>query len=270
MESPSMSKIGLGTWQMRGSACTDAVRHALDVGYRHIDTAQLYANEKQVGDAMAASSVPREDIFVTSKVWRDSLEYRDVIATTEQSLTDLQTPYVDLMLLHWPHDGVSLERSLDALVALQQRGLVRHIGVSNYHSKLLARAADHAPLFCTQLEYHVFLHVGPVLEVARQASMKVAAYCPLARGGVVDTPLLREIGMNHGCTAAQVALRWLTMQDGVVAVPKSTTPSRIVENLASLEVVLTHDERKRIDELNRDQRLIDPDFVEWDSSATVS
>jgi diketogulonate reductase-like aldo/keto reductase len=168
------------------------------------------------------------------------------------------------MLLHWPHDGLAMESSLDALVSLQERGLVRHIGVSNYRSELLEQAAQHAKLLCTQLEFHVYLHVDPVLAVARKHGIQVAAYCPIARGQVMGDALLQRIGSVHGATAAQVALRWLTLQDGVVAVPKSVTPSRIEENLASLSLTLSEEERSQIDALDTQGRLIDPPFVSWD------
>lgn len=256
--------IGLGTWQMRGETCRAAVEHALRCGYRHLDTAQLYANEAEVGRGLADSGVARQDVFITSKVWRDNLAYDDVIRSTEASLRELGSGYIDLMLLHWPHTGYPWQRSLDALVVLQDRGLVRHIGVSNYRSELLAQAAAHAPLRSTQLEFHVYLHVDPVLAVAREHGMAVAAYCPLARGKVVEDPLLARIGESHGRSAAQVALRWLVQQDNVVAIPKSSHPARLEANLAALDFALTPAEMRAIDALGRGERLIDPPFCTWD------
>ena len=264
MDDASLPSIGLGTWQMRGEACRRSVEHALRTGYRHLDTAQLYANEAEVGQGLRDSGVDRDDVFITSKVWRDRLDRAEVIASTEESLLRLGIDTIDLMLLHWPHEDFPVEASLDGLVALQQRGLVRHIGVSNYRSGLLERAAAHAQLFCTQLEYHVYLHVEPVLAVARARGIKVAAYCPLARGGVVGDPVLEAIGAARGRSAADVALRWLTQQAGVVAVPKSATPSRIEANLASLDFDLTHREMAQVGSLGREQRLIDPPFCSWD------
>ena len=260
----SIPAVGLGTWQSPADACRRACEHALSVGYRHIDTAQLYGNEADVGAALAASSVPRDEIFVTTKVWRDVLQPEAATASIEESLARLNS-HIDLLLVHWPHPDAPVEATLDAMGAFVADGRVRHLGVSNFPAALVERAAAHAPIVCNQVEYHPYLSQTAVLDACRRHDVAVAAYCPLARGKVVDDPTLAEIGRSHGKTASQVALRWLVQQPGVIALPKSVTPSRIDQNLAIGDFALTDDEMATISGLSRGQRLIDPPFgIAWD------
>ena len=256
--------IGFGTWRASGDAARRACERALAVGYRHIDTAQLYGNEVQVGDAIRASGVPREDLFVTTKVWRDALEPGAAIASIEESLHRLggADAYIDLLLIHWPHPTMDLRATLDAMQTFGER--VRHIGVSNFPSALVHEAAAHAPIVCNQIEYHPYLSQTAVLAACRAHHITIAAYCPIARGAVVHDPVLQDIGTAHGRTAAQVTLRWLVQQPGVVALPKSTTPSRIEENL-NVDFELSDEEMRRIYALAQpDGRLVDPFPVDWD------
>ncbi|MBX2797382.1 MAG: aldo/keto reductase [Myxococcales bacterium] len=258
--------LGLGTWQAKGDACQRACEHALSVGYRHIDTAQLYRTETPVGEALRQSPVPRDEVFVTTKVWRDVLEPMAATTSIENSLRALGT-HIDLLLVHWPDPAVPLQATLDAMARFVDRGEVRHLGVSNFPSALVRRAAAHAPIVCNQVEYHPYLAQTAVLQTCRELGIAVAAYCPLAQGQVVDDPVLTEIGQTHGKTAAQVALAWLVQQPGVVALPKSTNPGRIEQNADLGGMVLSPEQMERIGTLARGLRLVDPPrfAIPWDA-----
>jgi diketogulonate reductase-like aldo/keto reductase len=252
--------IGLGTWQVQGEAVERAVRTALDAGYSHIDTARAYGNEVQVGAALATSGFDRGSLFVTSKIPRDSLGPSDVLAAGEDSARNLGG-YVDLLLIHWPNPAVRLEATLEAMRELQRRRLARHIGVSNFPIKLLKRACQLAPIACNQVEYHPYLAQTELRDHCRSEGVVLSAYCPLARGRVLRDPVIRSIARRVGRSPAQVTLRWLVQQQGVVAVPKSATPERIVENLAVDDFDLDQQDMATISSLARRERLIDPPFA---------
>lgn len=257
-------KLGFGTWQLTGDACAESVQDALELGYRHIDTAQMYENEQQVGRGIAASGIARDDIFLTTKVWWDNLDHDRCIASTEASLSRLGTDYVDLLLIHWPSPDVPLAESLDAMQELQRDGKARHLGVSNFTPELLEEAVRRAPVVCNQVEYHPFLGQDDVLSAVRENGMMLTAYSPLAQGEVNDDPVLAEIASNHGATPAQVALRWLTRQDRVAAIPKAASAEHRRANLASLDLELDSDEMRRVSDLDRGRRLVDPEFApDW-------
>ncbi|TNE91856.1 MAG: aldo/keto reductase [Deltaproteobacteria bacterium] len=260
--------LGYGTWRLSGPEAYRGVREALDVGYRHIDTAQLYGNETECGQAIAQSDVPRDQVFLTTKVWRDHLDRDGILRTTDESLARIGSDYVDLLLLHWPNARFPMEAALDALVEVQQAGKARYIGVSNYPSAMLAAAAARAPITTNQVEYHCLLGQQAVLEVAAEHGIAVTAYCPLAQGRLADQSVLAEIGEAHGATPAQIALAWLVGQEGVAAIPKSRNAERIAENFAALDIALSADERARIDALPKNQRTVDPAAfaIPWDPS----
>jgi 2,5-diketo-D-gluconate reductase B len=259
-------RLGFGTWQIEGSDATGAVRDALEIGYRQIDTARAYGNEAEVGAGIAGSGVDREDIFLTTKIFPGDFEPDAVKAAAEDSLRSLRTDYLDLLLLHWPDDSVPLERTLGALTELREAGLIRNLGVSNFPAGLLERALEHAPVFCDQVEYHPFLGQDRLLELARERDVLVTAYSPLAHGRVPDDATLAEIGSSHGKTAGQVALRWLLDQPAVSPIPKASSHERRVENFEVFDFALTDEERARIDALPKDDRQIDPDFgPDWDA-----
>jgi 2,5-diketo-D-gluconate reductase B len=259
-------RLGFGTWQIEGSDATEAVRDALEIGYRQIDTARAYGNEAEVGAGIAGSGVDREDIFLTTKIFPGDFEPDAVKAAAEDSLRSLRTDYLDLLLLHWPDDSVPLERTLAALAELREAGRIRNLGVSNFPAGLLAQALEHAPVFCDQVEYHPFLGQGPVLELARERDLLVTAYSPLAHGRVPGDETLSEIGSSHGKTAGQVALRWLLDQPAVSPIPKASSHERRVENFEVFDFALSDEERARIDALPKDDRQIDPDFgPDWDA-----
>ncbi len=263
----TVPKLGFGTWQITGDACHEAVTHALDLGYRHIDTARAYENEAEVGRAIEESSVDRGDVFLTTKLWITEFAADDLRAATEDSLRKLRVDHVDLLLLHWPNPDVPLEETLEALDGVREAGLTRLIGVSNFPAGMLRRALELAPIATDQVEFHPFLGQDRLLEVAEQEDVFVTAYSPLAHGKVGDDATLREIGDAHGKTAGQVALRYLLELDRVAVLPKSATASRREENFDVLDFELTPEDRRRIEELPKDQREIDPGSLapDWDA-----
>ena len=260
VQGTSVPRLGFGTWQIEGSEATEAVRDALEIGYRQIDTARAYENEAEVGEGLAQSGVDRGEIFLTTKVFPGDFEPDALKAAAEDSLRSLKTDYLDLLLLHWPDDSVPLERTLQALVELQEAGRIRHLGVSNFPAGLLAEALAQAPVFCDQVEYHPFLGQDRLLKLARANDVLVTAYSPLAHGRVPDDATLKEIGEAHGKTAGQVALRWLLDQPGVSPIPKASSHERRVENFEVFDFSLSDEERERIDALPKNDRQIDPDF----------
>ena len=259
--------LGFGTYQLNGATATDSVRHALSVGYRHIDTAQIYENEAEVGRGIATSDVPRDEIFLTTKVWRDALAPQDVKRTTDESLRRLGTDYVDLLLMHWPNDDIPLEDTLGALAALRDAGKARLIGVSNTPSAMLRRALEIEPTLANdQVEYHPYLGQDAILDVVRENGLFLTAYSPIAQGAVADDATLEEIADAHGATPVQVALAWLIGQDRVAAIPKSGTPAHIETNFGAMDLNLSAEEREAIDGLARGERIIDPGFApQWDA-----
>ena len=268
IQGTNVPALGLGTWKLKGDACTRGVEHALDLGYRHIDTAQIYRNEEAVGKGLAASSVDRAAYFLTTKVWYENLEPDAVRSTAEASLRRLGTEYVDLLLIHWPSDEVPMEASLDALRVLQDEGKIRRFGVSNFTPSLLQRALDHAQVFADQVEYHPFLSQQPLRALALKHDLLLTAYSPLAQGGVLHDDTLQEIGEAHGKTAAQVALRWLVQQPHVAAIPKASSDEHRAANFAIFDFELSEDEMERIHGLARGERLVDPSFAPaWDREA---
>ena len=262
-----MPKLGLGTWRMKGEECTKAVLGALDRGYRHIDTAQMYGNEDAVGEAMAATSVARNDIHLTTKVWHENLAPDRMQAAMENSLKQLKTSYVDLYLIHWPSPTMDLAASLGQLIKFQEAGLARHIGVSNFPSALLREAVDviQAPLVCNQVEYHVLRDQTAVLGMLAKHGMALTAYCPLAQGRLAEHPTLETIAKKHGATPAQVALKWLLDQPNVAAIPKAARAESQQANLDALRLTLDDADRAAIAALPKNQRFVAPaSGPKWD------
>lgn len=253
--------LGLGTHTLHGRACVEAVRQALDVGYRHIDTASEYGNEREVGRGMEDAGVPRDEIFLTTKVWWDRLRHDDVLASATDSLEQLATEYVDLLLIHWPNDDVPLSETLTAMQQLVDEGRVRHIGVSNFTPPLLQRAVELADVRCLQVEYHPFLAQDELLTLARRHQLVLTAYSPLAQGKVLGNATLRDIGNRYGTSPAQVALRWLVQQERVAAIPRSASAEHRSANLRIFDFALTDEEMRDIAGLARGDRMIDPAFA---------
>ena len=257
--------LGFGTWQIEGQDAREAVRDALEIGYRHIDTAKAYGNEREVGEGIRDSGVARADIWLTTKVPHSEAEPSAVRAAAEGSLERLRTDYVDLLLLHWPSADVPLEQTMVALDLLRRDGLARHVGVSNFPAGMLGRALEAAPLLCDQVEYHPFLGQERLLAVAADKELLITAYSPLAHGKVPDDATLREIGDAHGKTAGQVALRWLLDQPNVSPIPKASSHERRAENFDVFDFELSDEERERIAGLPKDVRTANPPWApDWD------
>ena len=261
IQGTSVPAIGLGTWQIMGEDCIAAVRDALAIGYRHIDTARAYDNEREVGEGLRASGVPRDEVFLTTKVWMDDAAPDRVRASCEDSLRDLDVDRVDLLLLHWPNPDVPIGDTLEAMSVLRDEGLIDHFGVSNFPAWLLREALDVMPVFCDQVEFHPFLAQDEILEIAEEDDVLVAAYAPLAHGKVPRDATLREIGAAHGKTPGQVALRWLLDHPRTCALPKASSHERRAENFDVFDFTLTDEERARIDALPKDQREFDPGWA---------
>lgn len=263
----NMPKLGLGTWPMLGAECTQAVIQALELGYRHIDTATMYNNEEAVGKALQESGVPREQIHVTTKVWWDKLSPADMRESLQASLTALRSEYVDLFMIHWPAKDWDLAKTIETLVSFKQQGLARNIGVANFPLPLLRTVVEelHAPLSAIQVEYHVCLSQDPLLEYARLHDLALTAYSPLLRNKVSEIPELQAIAKKHGVLPTQVALKWLLDQPNVAAIPKAASKANQQSNLDALSVRLDADDLALIAGLRKDQRLVNPEFApQWD------
>lgn len=237
--------LGFGTWDLRGDACVGAVEDALSVGYRHIDTAQYYENEKQVGQAIQNSDVAREDIFLVTKVKPENFAHKQVIDSTMKSLEKLDTDYVDLLLLHWPSPDVPLRDTLNGFTELQRMGHIYHIGVSNFPTDMVEEAELHAPIFCNQVKYHPYHKQDALVQHAKSHDYLLTAYSPLARGDIHADPVLQEIAERYDKSVAQVALRWL-IQQGVAAIPKAANADHRRANFDIFDFELTDDEMQSI------------------------
>lgn len=254
-----MPALGFGTWQLENGTAVPLVEKALAVGYRHIDTAQIYGNERDVGAGIRNSGVKRDEIFLTTKVWIDKFHDGDLQRSAEKSLEKLGVDHVDLLLLHWPKPEAPLAETLKALNEVQSRGLTRAIGLSNFPSALLEEAAklSEAPIANDQVEYHPYLSIKTLKAKADALGVSITAWSPLAQGKVAQDPVLVEIGAAHGKTPGQVTLRWI-IQQGIIAIPRTKNPARIEENFDILDFNLSDDEMTRIHALARpDGRLGD-------------
>jgi 2,5-diketo-D-gluconate reductase B len=263
----SLPRLGLGTFRMQGAACQEAVESALALGYRHIDTAEMYGNEKAVGAAIAASGIARGDLHVTTKVWHDHLVPDALSRALDGSLRRLGLDHVDLYLVHWPAKGMDLPTTLAALMRSREAGRTRAIGVANFTLSMLKHAIDEigAPIACNQVEYHVFLDQTPMLGYLRSKAIPLIAYCPLAQGHAAESENLARIGAKHSAFAAQVALAWLFGQEGVVAIPKAGRTISQRANLDALSLALDDEDRQVIASLPKRQRLVNPPFApRWD------
>lgn len=239
-----MPALGFGTWPLKGEEAARMVAAAIEAGFRAIDTAEMYGNEEAVGEGIRASGVAREHLFVTTKVWHDHLRDGEVQRAAEASVRRLDVGPVDLYLVHWPNPDVPVAETMGALNQVLEHGLARAIGVSNFPVALLeeAVAASAAPLAANQVEYHPLVDQRPVKAFLDAHGMALIAYSPLAKGKLVEVPAIAEIAKAHGRTVAQIALRWLIQQDGVAAIPKTSTPERLAENLAALDFELSQDD----------------------------
>ena len=237
--------LGFGTWQLRGQACREGVRHALELGYRHVDTARMYGNEAEVGAGIADADVERDEVFVVTKLQPGSLDRDAVAAETEASLTELDMDHVDLLLIHHPSSRVPLEETLEAMLEQQEAGHTRHLGVSNFDPDLMRRASELAPVVTNQVEYHPGRSQDRLLAAARDLGIVVTAYSPLDVGGAVGDRTLTEVGRAYGKSASQVALRWL-LDQAVAVIPRSGSAEHRRENLEVFDFTLSEDDHRRI------------------------
>jgi diketogulonate reductase-like aldo/keto reductase len=262
----SFDRLGFGTYQMEDrDECTTAVATALDVGYRHLDTAQGYDNESYVGEAIAGADVDREDLFVATKLDTGNLGYDDALATAEESRERLGVDAIDLLYVHWPLDTYDPEETLPALDELRDEGVVRHVGLSNFTPDLIDEAREilDAPIFAHQVEMHPLLQQETLREYAREDDHWLVAYSPIARGDVADVPEIREVAEKHDATPAQVSLAWLLAKEGVAPIPKAATPAHVRENWAARELTLDPEDVAKIDGIDREERVVDFDAAPW-------
>jgi diketogulonate reductase-like aldo/keto reductase len=254
--------MGFGTSGL-GKDAAEIVAIALRLGYRHIDTARKYGTEYEVGEGIRASGVPREEIFLTTKVSHENLRPTDFARSVETSLGELQVDYLDLLLIHWPNPKIPVAECMQPLVAAKRAGLARHIGVANFTVTLLEEAihASAEPLVTNQVECHPYLDQTKMIAALRRHGMALTAHCPLGRGRLIGDPVLSAIAHDRKKTLAQIALRWLIQQEIVAAIPRSSRPERIAENLDVFDFRLTAEEMDRISALARpDGRVANPAF----------
>jgi len=265
----SIPAIGLGTFSLEGEDCVHMVREALERGYRHIDTASMYGNEAEVGQGIREGGLSRDEFFVTTKVWWTDLAADDLRRSAEDSLKRLGLDHVDLLLVHWPNPNIPLAETMAALARAKQDGLAKHIGVSNFTTRHIAEALETCPepLVANQVEYHPYLDQSKVHAACRKAGMAMVSYCPLHRdGGLFGKQAVLAASRNHRKTPGQIVLRWHVQQDGVVAIPRTTKPERLSENVDIFDFELTAGEMAAISGLAAEgSRICDFDFSpKWD------
>jgi diketogulonate reductase-like aldo/keto reductase len=264
--------MGLGTMTLMDAVCVEAVKTALRLGYRHIDTAERYRNEAAVGEGLQQglreAGLKREDVFVTTKVYQDKLAAADFQHSFDESLQKLKLPFVDLLLIHWPNPAVPLAETMGVLCKAKRDGRARHVGVANFTTSLLEQAMQltSEPLVTNQIEAHPFLDQSKVLAACRKHGLSVTAYCPLARGKVPGNELLQRIGKAHGKSASQAALRYL-VQQGIIPIPRTADPDHLASNFAVFDFTLSDAEMGDIDRLKQpDGRVVNPPHApQWDA-----
>ncbi len=256
----AMPVLGLGTWRLVGAACERLVSKALELGYRHIDTAELYGNEAEIGRAIR--SAERGSLFLTSKVSSANLRTNDVIRACVQSLDRLGTDYLDLYLVHWPNDEIPIGETMDGMQYLVEEGMIRSIGVSNFDVSRLQAAleAAEAPVCNDQVEYHPYRPRRELPQFCQEHGVTLTAYCPLGKGRVVRDPILTQIGQKYGKSAAQVSLRWL-LQKGAIVIPKAGSVEHLQENREMDGWELTPEDMRRVDEIGIEMKVVDSTYT---------
>jgi 2,5-diketo-D-gluconate reductase B len=259
--------LGLGTWDIRGDVCKRIVEQAIRLGYRHVDTAQAYENEREVGEGIRNAGIPRDQIHVTTKVWWTQLAPADLLRSTRESLAKLKLDYVDLLLIHWPNSSVPLDQTIAALCKAKRDGMTKHVGISNFTTALIGQAAQYStePLATNQVEMHPYLDQSKVIAACEAKGISVTAYSPIVRGKAGDDPVLAKIGRAHKKSVAQVCLRYL-VQQGIIAIPRTSKVERLAENSEIFDFELTPAEMSEIQGLARpDGRMVSPSWApEWD------
>ena len=248
--------IGFGTWALTGRACEEATESAIRIGYRHIDTAQIYGNEKEVGKAIKNAGVSRSDLFITTKIATDNLNAHRIKGSTMQSLRKLDVDYIDMLLIHWPVPQMDLEACIESMKLLKERGIVLHIGVSNFGPELFREAIGIGPVLNNQVKFSPYHHQMKNLDVAKENNKIITAYSPLEKGRIAGDTTLSEIGKRHHKSAAQVALRWLIQLGHVAVIPKAGHERHRIENFEIFDFELNNSEIKVIGELDKSKITI--------------
>jgi len=263
----SIPSIGLGTWELRGQECRRVVREALELGYRHVDTASMYENESEVGQGIIDSGIDREDLFLTTKInttgWTpsrgdgQSLKNKNIVKVFDQSLSDLKTEYVDLLLIHWPRFETTLGDMLEILFTIKKSQKAKEIGVANFNTSLLQKCISLGfnDIFCNQVEYHPFLSQAKLLDVMQNLDLIPVAYCPICRGDVAKDGVINGLAEKYNKTPAQIALRWI-IQQNAVAIPKTASQKRLKENFDIYDFNIDQSDMDKIYSLARNQRLV--------------
>ena len=257
--------VGIGTYDLAHDTCKASVEHALDVGYRHVDTAEMYDNEAAVGDAIAAADVDREDVFVATKIHSRNLAFEDVLEHARASRDRLGVDVIDLLYVHWPIRAYDPADTLAAFDELYDQGVIRHVGLSNFTPELLEEACSQldAPVFAHEVECHPLLPQDELRAFANEHDHHLVAYSPLAKGAVTDVSELAAVAEKHDATPAQVAIAWLLSKENVAVIPKSTSPAHIRENYEARRLSLDPTDAERIDAIDRTQRQVDFDGAPW-------
>ena len=257
--------LGFGTWRLAGEQCRSAIETALNVGYRHIDTADGYGNQQPVGAAVRSAGVPREELFITSKVGRDDIRWQGVIDICQKALRELEVDYLDLFLVHWPNTNIPMDETFGGMRKLLDDGLIRACGVSNFTASRLERALalKIAPISVNQVEYHPLLNQKDLHECCKRHGVVLTAYSPLAQGKIGQNEIIRSVAQKYGRTAEQVTLRWL-LQREIVAIPKASSRAHIESNFNVFDFTLSPEDFNRIDNINAWERLITWDVAEFD------
>jgi 2,5-diketo-D-gluconate reductase B len=256
--------LGLGTYKLRGLDCLEAVKNAIDIGYRHIDTASIYGNEEQVGQAIKDSGIKREDLFLTSKLW--ITDFDNVVKACEESLQKLRTTYLDLYLVHWPNEDVLIEDIMRSMNDLVKKGKVKNIGVSNFSPKLFEEAQKYSkfPLVNIQVECHPLFQQKKLINYCQEKKLVLTAYSPIGQGVCLKHPLIIELSKKYSVSAAQICLRWLLDTKKVVVIPKATSIKHLKENLAVLDLKLDRSDYEEICNIQEQERIVNPGFAKWD------
>ncbi len=259
-------KIGFGTWQNTlPKECVESVKNALDIGYRHIDTAQEYGNEEFVGEGISRSKIDRDNVVLATKVWIENLSYDDVLKSTRESIDKLNTDYIDILYIHWPAGEYNPQDTLKAFDKLYKDNIIKNIGLSNFTIDLIKEAEEilNSPIYANQIEMHPLLHQQEMLDYLQKKNIYLVAYSPLARGRVFDISELNKISDKHNVSEAQVSLAWLMNKENVIPIPKATSKSHIKDNYEALKLKLDSEDIRLINSIEREKRFVDIDFAPW-------
>ncbi|MAG52366.1 MAG: oxidoreductase [Nanoarchaeota archaeon] len=260
-----MPVFGLGTWQLTGDKCKEAVKKAIELGYNHIDTAWIYGNQEEIGEALKEANVDRSKLFITSKVWKDNLDYKGVLSQCKETLDQLQLDYLDLYLIHWPNPSMDLEETFRAFNELVEEGKVKSVGVSNFNSALTKEAQElsEVPVSVNQVEFHPYLNQKNLLKFCKKNNVVVTSYSPLARGKILQDNVLKNIADENNKTISQVALRWMLQKDMIV-IPKASSEDHIKENMDVFDWKLSDENMEKIDDISEKHRVVDVGGVDFD------